>query len=513
MSPGTTGVARGRADTRASWGTTYAPPAQLPGRVQTRLQQRRPFAIRRHASRTMRRVVVLVLGDLFAVATTCLALASIAAALRLLPHPSPIPWGIDVVLSIKPHVVALATGLALLTTGNYHRKSSDQGAFNLMKGSALLALLLTWDVISVRGVLATLGVFLVTFAVAWSLFAWVRQMMRDFSMVMSSPDRWTVPAVLVGARTWGKVPGEDAIPVPDRDYRVIGHVSTIARAGDGALGTIADLGSIIDRYNVEAVIVPTQLSDTELAHVYDVCETAGCECLYSLRSVQLAGGETRLVWRGDEPFFDLGTPALKAPQLMWKRCVDLVVASALLLLVSPLLLIIAIAIKVDSRGPVFFSQNRAGLGGKRFRMLKFRTMRVGADAEKAQLAHLNHTGDSRLFKIPNDPRITRLGRLLRRWSLDELPQIWNVVRGDMSVVGPRPFFETDLEDYESHHFRRLGAKPGITGLWQVSGRSSVLDFEEVVRLDRQYIEQWSFWLDFRILLQTVPTVLKKSGAF
>ena len=146
-------------------------------------------------------------------------------------------------------------------------------------------------------------------------------------------------------------------------------------------------------------------------------------------------------------------------------------------------------------------------------MHKFRTMRVGADAEKGSLAHLNHTGDSRLFKIPNDPRTTRVGRVLRRWSLDELPQIWNVLRGEMSLVGPRPFFESDMEDYEVHHYRRLGAKPGLTGLWQVSGRSSVVDFEEVVRLDRQYIEQWSIWLDVSILLRTLPAVVRRSGAF
>ena len=512
MSPSVRGAVQSRVDSRAPRSTTYAPPAQLPGRVQTRLQQRRPFAIRRHASRTLRRVAVLILGDLFAVGTTCLTLVAVASALRLLPHPSPIPWGIDVVLGMKPHIMGFATILALLTTGNYHRRSREQAAFNRMRGSALLALLLTWNVISVRGALATLGVFLVTFATLWTLLSWVRSLVHEFVAIVSSPNL-AVPAVLVGARTWGKVPGEDAIPVQDRDYRVIGHVSTSTRPGDGALGALTDLGAIVDRYGVEAVIVPAALADSELAHVYDVCETAGCECLYSVRSVQLTSGTTRLVWRGDEAFFDLGTPAFKAQQLMWKRCIDVVGSSFLLLLASPLMALIAIAIKLDSRGPVFFSQNRAGLGGKRFRMLKFRTMRVGADGEKAQLAHLNQTGDSRLFKIPNDPRITRLGRLLRRWSLDELPQIWNVVTGDMSLVGPRPFFETDLEDYENHHFRRLGAKPGITGLWQVSGRSSVLDFEEVVRLDRQYIEQWSFWLDFRILLQTVPAVLKKSGAF
>jgi lipopolysaccharide/colanic/teichoic acid biosynthesis glycosyltransferase len=140
-------------------------------------------------------------------------------------------------------------------------------------------------------------------------------------------------------------------------------------------------------------------------------------------------------------------------------------------------------------------------------------MRVGADAEKKSLAHLNRTGDKRLFKIEDDPRVTRVGSLLRKWSLDELPQLWNVLRGDMSLVGPRPFFESDLEDYEAHHYRRLGARPGVTGLWQIGGRSSVVDFEEVVRLDRQYIEQWSIWLDISILLRTLPAVLRRSGAF
>ena len=146
-------------------------------------------------------------------------------------------------------------------------------------------------------------------------------------------------------------------------------------------------------------------------------------------------------------------------------------------------------------------------------MLKFRTMQDGADGQKHTVAHLNHSGDSRLFKIPNDPRVTRLGAWLRRWSLDELPQLFNVLLGDMSLVGPRPFFESDLQSYEDRHFRRLGAKPGITGLWQVRGRSSVVDFEEVVKLDRQYIEQWSLWMDLQILLLTLPAVLRRKGAF
>jgi lipopolysaccharide/colanic/teichoic acid biosynthesis glycosyltransferase len=145
-------------------------------------------------------------------------------------------------------------------------------------------------------------------------------------------------------------------------------------------------------------------------------------------------------------------------------------------------------------------------------MLKFRTMRCGADDEKESVAHLNASGDPRLFKIPNDPRISRVGRFLRRWSLDELPQFLNVIGGSMSLVGPRPVFERDFAADAAHQFRRLGAKPGITGMWQVYGRSSVLDFEEVVRLDTEYIDGWSLWLDFRILARTLPAVVGRKGA-
>jgi lipopolysaccharide/colanic/teichoic acid biosynthesis glycosyltransferase len=220
-----------------------------------------------------------------------------------------------------------------------------------------------------------------------------------------------------------------------------------------------------------------------------------------------------LVWHHDQPFFELGSPVLKARALISKRIVDVLVSAILVVLFAPLLAIIAVAITLDSPGSPFFLQERAGLGGRRFRMIKFRTMREGADFEKEQLSHLNQTGDSRYFKIRNDPRTTRLGRMLRRWSLDELPQLLNVLIGEMSLVGPRPFFESDFTEYEDHHFRRLDAKPGITGLWQVSGRSEMLDFEDVIYLDRQYIEQWSFWLDVSILFRTIPAVVRRTGAF
>lgn len=199
-------------------------------------------------------------------------------------------------------------------------------------------------------------------------------------------------------------------------------------------------------------------------------------------------------------------------QFALKRLVDIVVSIIGLLFLLPLLLIIAIAIKIDSRGPVIFSQTRAGLGGKPFRMFKFRTMVADADKIKMELQHLNESGDIRLFKIKNDPRVTRVGKWLRKLSLDELPQLINVIRGDMSLVGPRPFFTSDLEAYEDEHFERLWVVPGITGLWQVSGRSDILDFEEVVALDRKYIREWNIWKDLKILARTVPAAIGR-GAY
>ena len=210
---------------------------------------------------------------------------------------------------------------------------------------------------------------------------------------------------------------------------------------------------------------------------------------------------------------DWGPATSRTWRLVAKRGCDLLGSAAGIVILSPLLALLALLVKLDSPGPIFFGQTRVGLRGKAFRMLKFRTMHEGADIDQPMVAHLNSTDDPRIFKIVDDPRVTRLGRIIRRWSLDELPQLANIFVGDMSIVGPRPFFESDLADYEAHHFRRLAMKPGLTGLWQVSGRSDIVDFEEVVRLDREYIEQWSLMLDFKIIARTIPTIIRRQGAY
>ncbi|MEP7000738.1 MAG: sugar transferase [bacterium] len=227
----------------------------------------------------------------------------------------------------------------------------------------------------------------------------------------------------------------------------------------------------------------------------------------------IADGGTRDIWSSEyDTRVAYVVPAEDRP-LPFKRTFDIMGALIGVVLLAPVVAVLAVLVKLDSPGPVFFSQARLGIGVKTFRMYKLRTMRNGADAEKASVAHLNESDDTRLFKIRSDPRVTRIGRTIRRWSLDEIPQLYNVLIGDMSLVGPRPFFEEDLSNYEAHHFSRLAVRPGLTGLWQVSGRSDIMDFEEVVRLDREYIDRWSFSLDLRILGRTIPAVVNRHGAY
>ncbi|HEX2449691.1 MAG TPA: sugar transferase, partial [Gemmatimonadales bacterium] len=209
----------------------------------------------------------------------------------------------------------------------------------------------------------------------------------------------------------------------------------------------------------------------------------------------------------------IGTPRLTRSSQTVKRGLDVLVAGGALLCMLPVLLAVAIAIKLDSRGPILFRQQRAGRGRQTFSLLKFRSMYVGADERKAELVSENDLADGVMFKIHADPRVTRVGRILRRYSLDELPQLWNIVRGEMSLVGPRPLIlpETDAlaEDW---HLRRLELRPGLTGPWQITGRSQT-PFHEMVRMDYQYVAGWSLARDLEILLATLPVVLSGRGAY
>jgi exopolysaccharide biosynthesis polyprenyl glycosylphosphotransferase len=211
------------------------------------------------------------------------------------------------------------------------------------------------------------------------------------------------------------------------------------------------------------------------------------------------------------PLFELRAPVFEGVDYVVKRTFDVVIASLLLIALSPLLVLIAIAVKLSSRGPVLYHSIRVGIGGEAFACLKFRTMFVDAEALQAELeAHNEATGA--LFKIRDDPRLTRVGRRLRRYSLDELPQLVNVLRGQMSLVGPRPLPKRDVARFDDASLmRRFSVKPGLTCLWQINGRSDT-DFDRWIELDLRYIDTWSLALDFAILAKTLPTVIRGQGA-
>jgi len=211
------------------------------------------------------------------------------------------------------------------------------------------------------------------------------------------------------------------------------------------------------------------------------------------------------------PLFELKPPVFEGIDFALKRTFDLVVASLILLFSAPFLGILALLVKTTSRGPVFYRSIRPGLGEMPFACFKFRTMYDDAEHRQAELEAHNEAGGA-IFKMRNDPRVTPVGRFLRRFSLDELPQLFNVLRGEMSLVGPRPLPKRDHEHLEDWHRKRYLVLPGMTGLWQVSGRSE-LDFDELVRLDFLYLERWSVFLDLAILLRTIPAVFRAKGAW
>jgi exopolysaccharide biosynthesis polyprenyl glycosylphosphotransferase len=194
-----------------------------------------------------------------------------------------------------------------------------------------------------------------------------------------------------------------------------------------------------------------------------------------------------------------------------KRAIDIIVSTVLLIALWPLLAFVALGVRLTSGGPVIFAHTRCGLRGQPFQFYKFRSMVADAEARKRELIHLNEIQGA-AFKIARDPRITRFGRFLRKYSLDELPQLWNVLIGDMSLVGPRPPTPGEVVAYTERQAQRLSVIPGITGLWQVSGRSKIQSFERWVDLDLAYIEHWSLWLDLRILARTLPVVLRAEGS-
>jgi exopolysaccharide biosynthesis polyprenyl glycosylphosphotransferase len=295
---------------------------------------------------------------------------------------------------------------------------------------------------------------------------------------------------------------------------MVGFISLTPRPDNGlrSLGLIGDLPAALDAHRVDEVIIADpDFPEEQAVELVDQCHRRGVTVRIAPSTMEILVHRAEFVPGASVPLFELRPPVFDGFDYVVKRSFDFVVALLLLVVLSPLLVLIAVAVAVSSRGPVLYRSMRPGIGGETFACMKFRTMRSGADQSQADLESLNEASGA-LFKIRHDPRLTRVGRFLRRYSLDELPQLLNVLAGNMSLVGPRPLPQRDFEQLEEWHKKRYLVLPGITGLWQVSGRSE-LDFDDLVRLDFLYLERWSVGLDLAILFKTVPAVFSRRGAF
>jgi exopolysaccharide biosynthesis polyprenyl glycosylphosphotransferase len=314
--------------------------------------------------------------------------------------------------------------------------------------------------------------------------------------------------LMVGANTLGQQLARELAEW----YQVVGFVdngSDLIESDVPLLGAIADLEHVIHDFAVDEIIIAlpsrrreqvTRLVDRGFRRPVKIKFVTGIgELLPERLEVQRIAGRSYIGF----------TPVAEVSWL--KRALDMIVVSLGLIVISPLLGLISLAIVLDSRGPIFYGQERVGKDGRHFRMLKFRSMVTDADRRLAALKEHNEVSGP-MFKMRRDPRVTRVGRFIRRWSLDELPQLFNVLRGEMSLVGPRPPVPSEVSEYEEWQLGRLRAVPGLTGLWQVSGRSEV-SFHDMVRLDLHYIRNWSLSLDIEILLRTIPAVLTSRGAY
>jgi exopolysaccharide biosynthesis polyprenyl glycosylphosphotransferase len=261
----------------------------------------------------------------------------------------------------------------------------------------------------------------------------------------------------------------------------------------------------------EVILQEGDFDEADVVEVVETAHRAGVKVRIAPKTTELLLQRGEYVPGQGVPLFELRPPVLAGADWALKKTFDLAVSTLVVVVGLPIWALIALAIKLDSRGPVLYRDRRVGVGEREFGMLKFRTMVVGAAEQQDELEERNEAGGA-LFKIREDPRVTRVGRALRRLSIDELPQVLNVLRGEMSLVGPRPLPLRDYSQLEQWHRRRYNVLPGITGLWQISGRSA-LTFDDLVRLDFYYIENWSIWLDISILVKTIPAVLAGRGAY
>lgn len=382
---------------------------------------------------------------------------------------------------------AAAIATLLVLGGLFALRLTDQLSRTLVFGYAAVAVPLLATTRALQAALQRRGWLRLD---PWRILAVGRP--QDAAPLAEALARGEDPGVaLVGVLTPAPAPGTESLPV---------------------LGRVDELSRVLADAPIDQVFLTGQdWPVATLRAVADACEEQGVRLSMDANFLGMTTARAHLDDVEGQTVLSFSSTPVDADALLAKRVLDVVVSAALLVLLSPMLLLVALAVRLSDGGPALFTQTRAGLHGRPFPMLKFRSMVVDAEARRDEIAHLNER-DGPVFKVTRDPRITRLGAFLRRTSLDELPQLWNVLRGQMSLVGPRPPIPAEVAEYERWQLRRLSMKPGITCIWQVSGRGEAVDFDQWMRQDLDYIDNWSLALDLSLLARTVPVVLRGRGA-
>jgi exopolysaccharide biosynthesis polyprenyl glycosylphosphotransferase len=362
---------------------------------------------------------------------------------------------------------------------------------------------------------------------AWLFIVWVAGCMFIISsrLLIRQAIYWqrrrkifVIPTLIVGANQEGRDIANQITKTPNSGIRIVGFADDYLTDGEEVINGLKVVGktvvlpSLIDADRVESVVFASSaFSHQQIVRMLQALRGYKIDIQLSSGLFEILLSRVMIKEIGGIPFVGIKSVSLSTGDLILKTAFDFTLALGALVLLSPLLLLIALLIKITSPGPVLYVQERVGKGGRVFNFYKFRTMRKGADKMLPELKSLNEKEEV-IFKMKNDPRTTPIGRVLRRLSFDELPQFLNVIKGDMSLVGPRPPISEEVAEYQDWQLKRLDVIPGMTGLWQVSGRSS-LSFEEMVKLDLFYIENWSLTFDIKILLKTVKAVIAGTGAY
>lgn len=362
-----------------------------------------------------------------------------------------------------------------------------------------------------RFVFFTFAAFTIT-----TLWTW-RLIKRWIIMQMLERGYFKKNLIVVGAGRVGQLIVQELIAQPQLGYSVIGFADDDPKKrgktyfGTKVLCSTKELSEKIAKLHIDELLITIPSCRELIQDIITQCRRQDVQIKIVPEMFNLMTSSVEVGQLGPVPYMRIVKTPMQGMALVFKRLFDVVFALMGTILLSPILIVTAIAVRADSPGPVIFKQKRVGKNGELFDFYKFRSMIANAEELKAELAAANEA-DGPVFKIKEDPRITKVGRFIRKYSIDELPQLFNVLKGDMSLVGPRPPLPEEVDQYGNIEWRRLEVIPGITGLWQVSGRSNI-SFNKWMELDIYYIENWSFWLDLKILLQTIPVVIFGKGAY